>query len=191
MTDSQYIQAFLDNQQEGIYKAYTQMKKPFLAFLHSHFSGLQDTDLEDAYHEAFLRLQQNILTGRLTNEKLYTTLQSYLHSVGYFVAQEMLRKKDKEWLVDEENIPQDIEADVQEDAQTRERNQIIWNCVMAMQAPCAPILLGFYWDNLSMEQLAIKLDYANADSVKNQKARCMKKLKTYINSQLCEYGYGK
>ncbi len=67
MTDKQYIQAFLESEQRGIRKAYMQMKKPFLAFLHFRFSGLQDTDLEDAYHEAFLRLQQNILKGRLTH----------------------------------------------------------------------------------------------------------------------------
>ncbi len=191
MTDSQYIQAFLESEQRGIRKAYLQIKKPFLAFLRFRFSGLQETDLEDAYHEAFLRLQQNILKGRLTSENLTTTLQSYLHSVGYYVAQEMLRKRDDELLVAEENIPKDVEADVQEELHIRERNQIIWNCVMAMQDPCAPILIGFYWDKLSMEQLAIKLDYANADSVKNQKARCMKKLETYINSQLREYGYEK
>jgi hypothetical protein len=41
-----------------------------------------------------------------------------------------------------------------------------------------------------METLAQESGYSNADSAKSQKAKCRKKVKTFVNQQLMEYGYG-
>ena len=42
---------------------------------------------------------------------------------------------------------------------------------------CHEILKRFWYQNQSMEQIAYEMEYSNADNVKNQKARCQKKLK--------------
>ncbi len=47
--------------------------------------------IEDTYQEAFIRLQQHILTGRMTEEKLKAPLLAYLKEIGYYVALELIR----------------------------------------------------------------------------------------------------
>jgi RNA polymerase sigma factor (sigma-70 family) len=42
---------------------------------------------------------------------------------------------------------------------------------------CYEILQRFYYRNQSMEKIAFEMNYKNADSVKNQSARCRKKLR--------------
>ena len=54
--------------------------------------------------------------------------------------------------------------------------------VEAMDTPCAPLLLKFYWEGYSMDEIAIQLGYANANSAKTQKNKCMNKLKAIFKS---------
>jgi RNA polymerase sigma factor (sigma-70 family) len=43
--------------------------------------------------------------------------------------------------------------------------------------PCKSLLIGFYYEKLSMEQLANKLNYKNENVAKQQKLRCKDRLK--------------
>ena len=72
----------------------------------------------------------------------------------------------------------------------QERERIIRGLIDQLGNPCAPLLIGYLWKNKSMETLAQELAYSNADSAKSQKAKCMKKVKTFVKQQLIEYGYG-
>jgi hypothetical protein len=45
---------------------------------------------------------------------------------------------------------------------------------------CYDILRRFFYDNQTMDKIAYELGYTNADNVKNQKARCQKKLKEIV-----------
>ena len=42
---------------------------------------------------------------------------------------------------------------------------------------CYEILRRFFYENHSMEKIALDLNYTNTDNAKNQKSRCQKKLK--------------
>ena len=61
------------------------------------------------------------------------------------------------------------------------RLDIIDKIVENMGEPCSLILMGVWWEKKSMETLALELKkYANADSVKTQKYKCVQKLETII-----------
>ncbi len=55
-----------------------------LALIH-----IDEDYIEDTYQEAFIRLQQHILTGRMTEVK--APLLAYLKEIGYYVALELIR----------------------------------------------------------------------------------------------------
>jgi hypothetical protein len=101
-------------------------------------------------------------------------------------------KEELELSDDMDNKPQSSEQlfDPNEEMDTQERERIIRSLVEQLGKPCAPLLLGYLWQNKSMETLAQELGYSNADSAKSQKAKCMKKVKTFVKQQLIEYGYG-
>lgn len=212
MTDKQIIQSFLDNNQNGIRKAYYAWRIPFEQSV-CYRTQLDPDYVDDAYQEAFIRLQQHILTERLTSNNIQSSLLSYFKEIGYFVAMEIINKRRElpvsrvaPYACDDENDVEDsINAqyylnqagntsiehffDPSKHMDTEEHERIIRSLVEKMGAPCAPLLLGKLWKNKSMTQLATELGYSNADSAKAQKAKCMKKLIAFIKPKLIEYGY--
>ena len=217
MTDKEIIQSFIDNNQRGIREVYYAWRVPFEQSL-SHL--LPNTeDMADAYQEAFIRLQQHILTERLTAENIEKSLLAYFKTIGRYVALEIINQNAKHTeasttddedaphiiphipngkgdTYDPDNEPDDATIEVDkpfnphEDMDKQERERIIRGLIDQMGAPCAPLLIGYLWENLSMEALAIELGYNNADSAKSQKAKCMNKVKTFVKQQLIQYGYG-
>ena len=212
MTDKEIIQSFIDNNQHGIREVYYAWRVPFEQSLMRLLPNTDD--MEDAYQEAFIRLQQHILTERLTADNIQKSLLAYFKTIGRYVALEMINQRNKgqnqpnedededidaidikeelECSDDMDNEPQSSEQlfDPNEEMDTQERERIIRSLVEQLGKPCAPLLLGYLWQNKSMETLAQELGYSNADSAKSQKAKCMKKVKTFVKQQLIEYGYG-
>jgi predicted DNA-binding protein YlxM (UPF0122 family) len=43
--------------------------------------------------------------------------------------------------------------------------------------PCKSIIEDFYIADLSMEEISVKFNYTNADNAKNQKYKCLQRLK--------------
>jgi RNA polymerase sigma factor (sigma-70 family) len=210
MTDKEIIQSFLDNNQRGIREAYYAWRMPFEQSLTRLLPNTDDMD--DAYQEAFIRLQQHILTERLTADNIEKSLLAYFKTIGRYVALEIINQRnkgrnrtDEDEYTDAIDIKEELELsddmddepqysdqsfDPNDDMDTQERERIIRSLIEQLGKPCAPLLLGYLWENKSMEMLAQELGYSNADSAKSQKAKCMKKVKTFVKQQLIEYGYG-
>ena len=211
MTDKEIIQSFIDNNQHGIREVYYAWRVPFEQSLMRLLPNTDDMD--DAYQEAFIRLQQHILTERLTADNIQKSLLAYFKTIGRYVALEIINQRNKghnqtneeddddtiyikeeselsDDPMDDEPISSDQSFDPNDDMDTQERERIIRSLVEQLGKPCAPLLLGHLWENKSMEILAQELGYSNADSAKSQKAKCMKKVKTFVKQQLIEYGYG-
>lgn len=211
MTDKEIIESFLNNDQMGIRKVYYAWRVPFEQSLMRLLPNTDDMD--DAYQEAFIRLQQHILTERLTADNIQKSVLAYFKTIGRYVALEIINQRnkgqnhtDEENDIDTINIKEELEFsdepmddeplssdqsfDPNDDMDTQERERIIRSLVEQLGKPCAPLLLGHLWENKSMEILAQELGYSNADSAKSQKAKCMKKVKTFVKEQLIEYGYG-
>ena len=211
MTDNEIIQSFIDNNQYGIREVYYAWRVPFEQSLMRLLPNTDDMD--DAYQEAFIRLQQHILTERLTADNIQKSLLAYFKTIGRYVALEIINQRNKghnqtneeddddtiyiteeselsDDPMDDEPISSDQSFDPNDDMDTQERERIIRSLVEQLGKPCAPLLLGHLWKNKSMETLAQELGYSNADSAKSQKAKCMKKVKTFVKQQLIEYGYG-
>jgi RNA polymerase sigma factor (sigma-70 family) len=211
MTDKEIIQSFIDNNQHGIREVYYAWRVPFEQSLMRLLPNTDDMD--DAYQEAFIRLQQHILTERLTADNIQKSLLAYFKTIGRYVALEIINQRNKghnqtneeddDYIIyikeeselsvdsmDDEPISSDQSFDPNDDMDTQERERIIRSLVEQLGKPCAPLLLGHLWENKTMETLAQELGYSNADSAKSQKAKCMKKVKTFVKQQLIEYGYG-
>lgn len=230
MTDKEIIQSFLDNNQHGIREAYYAWRVPFEQSV-CYRTHLDLNYIDDAYQEAFIRLQQHILTERLTTDNIQKSLLSYLKEIGYFVAMEIINKRrelpisfvqsydetndqqednethqilhrhvESQDIDTPENLPDEQpneKVPIQEDnyfdlsthIEREEHERIIRQLVEQVGPPCAPLLLGYLWENKSMSNLAQELGYSSADSAKTQKSKCMKKVIVFIKQKLIEYGY--
>ena len=213
MTDKEIIQSFLDNNQNGIREVYYAWRMPFEQSLARLLPNTDDMD--DAYQEAFIRLQQHILTERLTTNNVEKSLLAYFKTIGRYVALEIINQRSKGRQLpeaeddetshiiplvnqtnslnidpEEEQVEVDLPFDPNTSMDIQERERVIRSLVDQLGAPCAPLLIGFLWKNQSMSELAQELGYSNADSAKTQKSKCMKKVMTFVKQKLIEYGYG-
>lgn len=183
MTDQQYISAFRQNNQTAITDFYECNERSFKRSISNKFHTLNADLLAEVYLDSVCRLWEIIKRGKLTENMLTRPLAGYLYGIGEKVMLEHLRKE-KELVFDDEHIQLQAEIDIEESLRAYERTeqqQMIQETVNNMGKPCAPLLLKFYWESLSMDDIAIELGYKNADSAKTQKNRCMKKLKTIFS----------
>ena len=180
MTDQEYIHAFRRNEQSVITAFYTQNKERFITHIGRKFHILDRDTLFDVYQDSIWRLWEKIQQGKLTEEKLTSSLVAYLQEgIGENVMLETLRKQ-KESLANDEQLRllEDELDDIDDVIAQEERIETIRQTISNIGKPCSPLLKLFYWGKLSWEVIATQLGYSNADTAKTQKYKCIQKLKT-------------
>lgn len=184
MPNNEFYIGFKNNNQEIISKFYESFSDKFKCLLKSKYSTLyfDDDFLADIYQDTVVRLWENIQHEKISLENLTSDIASYLMGIGENVLRETLRKKKEVFLEDLPKMP-DYTKKFISIHEINERNKAIRKLVDSMEEPCAPILLDFYWRGYSMEEIAFRLGYANANSAKTQKNKCMNKLKTIFKSE--------
>ena len=69
-----------------------------------------------------------------------------------------------------------------EDAEKVTRSEkIVQNIIESMSDTCKNVLHGYYWNNLTTTSIADMYGFSNANSVKTQKYKCMKRFRTKYN----------
>ncbi len=128
-------------------------------------------DAKDVYQDAMIHLY-----GKLRQEQFLLTcqLKTYLYAVCRYKWLKRLRGqtllRDTENL---ENLPEltdTPEVSLPYDEQ-------IHQAVTTMDEPCRSILVAFYYEKLSLSQIAKHMQYASDNVVKQQKFRCIERLK--------------
>jgi DNA-directed RNA polymerase specialized sigma24 family protein len=71
-----------------------------------------------------------------------------------------------------------------EDMEENERVLAVQKGMEQIGNPCRDLLLLFYWEERSMEEIAVKLGFANADTVKSKKYQCKKSLELLVRKML-------
>ena len=178
-TDNEIIAGFRHNNEAIIAEFYRETRDRFFSYFKIHYGKSTDY-LTDLFQDSCVILWQNIRDGKLREDNLSSSLATYLLSVGKYT----MMAKDRKFkeIVDDTAIMRlkFVEDDAEELKNRIERENAIDRIVQSMPSPCAELLQAFYWDKLSGQQIADKLGYSNADSVKTQKHKCMRKLKALI-----------
>ena len=63
-----------------------------------------------------------------------------------------------------------------------ERAEAVRSALETLGEPCRTLLLLFYWEELSMEDIARRLGFANAATAKSKKYQCKKSLKDLLTN---------
>lgn len=179
MTDAEYIQGFKKNDESVITEFYESHRFLFFAFFRSHYSK-DDAYILDLFQDASIVLWKNIQHGKLTEEGLTGSLSTYFISIGKYTMMAKDRKY-KEIVDDEELAKLKFIEDDAEDLRRRiEKEDFVFRMVSDMKPPCDKLLMAQYWEKLSGAEIVEKYGFKNADSVKTQKSKCIKKLKPLI-----------
>jgi DNA-directed RNA polymerase specialized sigma24 family protein len=75
------------------------------------------------------------------------------------------------------------------DTDTKEREKIIALCIDQLGDTCKKVLTYYYFEEMSMQDIAEKLGFANTDTAKTKKYKCKKKLDELVKAQYSEQDF--
>lgn len=131
-------------------------------------------EAKDLYQDSMLDFLEKVSSESFV---LTCKLETYIYSICRNKWLYQLRGKqrfiDLEDYIEVQHVPDETE---ETDVKVPDDGQII-RAIHALGEPCKSLLVGFYYEKLSMEQLAAKLNYKSVNVAKQQKFRCKDRLK--------------
>ena len=70
----------------------------------------------------------------------------------------------------------------EDDYETDNKDKRAQEAILSIGKKCQELLQFFYFNNLSMKEIAIKLGFSSEKVAKNQKYRCIEKAKDYLKA---------
>ena len=163
-----------------------------MAYLRKTFS-VSDDDLDDVYQESSVALFLNIQDGKLSN--LTSSLSTYFLRICINQTLKLLGKKQKAVpLFDDSRLtnkdvfrPDKIDelyqlcTEAEETERLSRSEKTVQSITESMPETCKNVFQGYYWDNLTTTTIANMFGFANANSVKTQKYKCLQKFRNKYN----------
>lgn len=134
-------------------------------------SGSED-EAKDIFQDALIVFWEKVVQDKLT---LTSKISTYLYSICQNLWRKELERKGKH-SGEMTDVPDVVDHDRQE------RIDIVNQCIAQLGDSCKQILLYYYYEKLSMQDIAEKMGFANADTAKTKKYKCKQELDTKIKS---------
>ena len=161
-------------------------------YLRKNYS-VSDDDIDDIFQEASMALFLNLRDGKLSC--LTSSLGTYFMKVCINQTLKFIGKKSKVMpLIDENRISNKNAVrddkidelygfcmDTEEEDRKIRMELLVNNIIASMTDTCKNILHGYYWDDFSTSTIADMFSFSDANSVKAQKYKCVKKFRDKYN----------
>ena len=176
LTDNEYIEGLRISDNTVIRSVYKKFYPTVMRMVLNN-SGTEQ-EAKDVFQESVLVLYHHV---QKQNFILSCALQTYLYSVAKRIWLKQLHKKSGTLKLDERFVEGEDFADADSEVsiyQEREQNlDRMYESISQLGEPCKTLLTDFYIARLGMDELAEKFGYTNADNAKNQKYKCLQRLK--------------
>jgi RNA polymerase sigma factor (sigma-70 family) len=169
---------FINGIRKGDEKAIKAVYKSYFPMIENFVRLNEGTVFEakDLFQEGFMVLYRNLNNPVFT---LQCKIKTYLYSVCKRIWLTELKRKSKSLNVND-NFDETIEfeeSDFEEHAKNEQNLSLLEVSLNKLGEPCRSLLTDFYMNNLSMQDIAVKNGYTNAENAKNQKYKCLLRLK--------------
>lgn len=146
-----------------------------------HFGAkyrLEEHELLEIYHDALLEMRKHALKGNL--ETVTASFKTYLFSIGKFKIYKYLKEKGKSPMQILTEIPEEesLEIELFEEVQLTEKQQKLQTYFSKLGKKCQKMLINFYYKELSIKEIMDFENYESENTVRSQKSRCLKTLKS-------------
>ena len=183
-TDEEFVAAIRRGDDRALAHLY-RLHLPMVLHYVQQNSGTDD-EAKDVYQEGIMVFYEKVRDGSL---ELSCQIKTYLYAVCRRLWLKRLTEKTRFGgrLDDHEPfLETGAEADLLE-AETRDQRFATMSAALEqLGEPCRSLLEGFYLLDKSMQQLTTEFGYTNADNAKNQKYKCLVRLKKLFFAQYQE-----
>lgn len=172
--DTNLVSGFKKNDQKVMQEVYQITFPKFRSHVLKN-SG-NDAQAKDVFQEAFIACWRNIKENKLAES---SNVEAYLFTIAKHKWIDFLRSSNFRKTVHAEHlsslamVPNDNEAD---ETEKESRRKILQRALQQLGANCKNMLQLFYFERKSMDVISAELNIAPT-SARNQKYRCMEKLR--------------
>ena len=171
--EQQLLQGLAQNDRKAIETIYKQHYNMVQSLILNN-NGSPD-DARDIFQEAMIVLYEKVRSGTF---ELNCQLKTYLYSVSrrlWLKRLSQLQRISPEVEKLEETVP--VEEDLDQHEQRNIDFVLMERSMKNLGEPCKSLLEAYYHQKKSMMEIAASFGYTNADNAKNQKYKCLMRLK--------------
>jgi len=177
-SDKQFIQRIQENDKTVLGEIYIKYEKQVFNYIKTH--GGDDFDAEDMLQESIIVFWQNVNNGKFN---LSSKLGTYIVAVAKNKWWAQLRKRNKLSNAEiSENII-DAEENPLEFVLSEENKSSIQSAFDLIQPICKQLLMLFYFEERSLEEITKILNFSNSNVTKSKKYQCKKSLESVLQEQ--------
>jgi RNA polymerase sigma factor (sigma-70 family) len=175
-TDARIVDLIRRGDEEGLTLLYQANVRMVRAFILRNKGSAQDAD--DMLQEAVVILWEKVRRGEFElRAKLSTFVFATVKNLWLRRLAQMRREIPTE--LDPERAESGDPSPLEEAIETEEAGRVR-DALERLGDPCRTLLVLFYWEELSMEEIAERLGFANADTAKSKKYQCKKALERLL-----------
>lgn len=174
-TDAEFVAAIRRGDDRALAQLY-RVHLPMILHLVQQNSGTED-EAKDVYQEGVMVFYEKVRDGSL---ELSCQIKTYLYAVCRRLWLKRLAEKNRFGgsLTDHEPyLETGAEQDLLDARERDRRFALMGEALERIGEPCRSLLEGFYLLDKSMQELTAEFGYTNADNAKNQKYKCLVRLK--------------
>jgi RNA polymerase sigma factor (sigma-70 family) len=181
--DARVLDMIRNGDEKALVLLYESNRKMISAFI-ARNNGTHD-DYEDMLQEALVVLWERVRAGRF---EYSSKLSTFVFGTVKNIWLRRLAKAKRE-------IPTDLQSDDQADPSgsvldtmiENEETAAVRDALEKIGEQCKKLLLLFYWEECSMAEIAGKMGFANAETVKSKKYQCKKSLEKVLKQATDRY----
>ena len=174
--DSRTLDKIRNGDEEALVALYESNRKMVSSFI-ARNNGTHD-DSEDLLQEALIVLWERVRAGKF---EYSSKLSTFIYATVKNIWLRRLAKAKRE-------IPTDLNPDTSADPAEsaldsmieEEETRVVREALDKIGDLCRELLLLFYWEERTMEEIAATMGFANADTAKSKKYQCKKALESVL-----------
>ncbi|MEJ1239756.1 sigma-70 family RNA polymerase sigma factor [Chryseolinea sp. T2] len=165
---------------EALAMVYENYRDEFLLWITKEFKCSLD-DSKDIYQLTIMIFYDNVRTGKLLN--LVSSVKTYLFGIGKNLARERQRKEKRIVPIAKEKWLKEYLIDEPEEQLDEGLFALARVALEKLGQPCQRIVELFYFEKKNMTEISEALGYKNPDTAKNQKCKCMARLRKLFSDE--------
>lgn len=178
MRDNEVIEQVKTGDDKTLEKVYIKYRQEFISWSIKRYACSVE-EATDVYQQVIITFYDNCVQGKLC--ELKSNLKTYLFAIGKNKLME--EKKHKVKFINQEQF--DLERDDTTNVidEREESLLMVEKSLKKIGEHCKQLLEMFYYQKKSIEDITVVLGYKNKASARNQKYKCMEKLRKIHQEQ--------
>lgn len=138
-------------------------------------------DARDIFQEAMIVLYEKV---RIESFQLSCQLKTYIYSVSRRLWLKKLMHQNRFLIADEaDEQVVSVEEEMEEHERQNTEFMMMEKAINSLGEPCKSLLEAFYMQKKNMQEIAANFGYTNPENAKNQKYKCLMRLKKLFFTQ--------